>query len=66
MFFQLAAAGHASGANSLTLFWSQAEDKFKQVEGDLKGLPGLTTAKDEVTDIKAVLDVQVVWHKKKF
>lgn len=66
MFFQLAAAGHATGANSHTLFWSQAEDKFKQVEGDLKGLPGLTTAQDEVTDIKAVLDVQVVWHKKKF
>lgn len=60
MFFQLAAAGHATGANSHTLFWSQTEDKFKQVEGDLKGLPGLTTAKDEVTDIKAVLDVQVV------
>lgn len=44
----LAAAGHATGANSHTLFWSQAEDKFKQVEGDLKGLPGLTTAKDEI------------------
>ena len=60
VFFQLAAAGHATGANSHTLFWNQAEDKFKQVEGDLKGLPGLTTAKDEVTDIKAVLGVQIV------
>lgn len=66
MFFQLAAAGHATGANSHTLFWNQAEDKFKQVDGDLNGLPDLTTAKDEVTDIKAVLDVQVGWRKKKF
>ena len=60
MFFQLAAAGHATGANSYTLFWNQAEDKFKQVEGELKGLSDLTTAKDEVTDIKAVLGVQIV------
>ena len=66
MFFQLAAAGHATGANSHTLFWNQAEDKFKQVEGDLKGLSDLTTAKDEVTDIKAVLGVQIVWRKMKF
>ena len=62
MFFQLAAAGHATGANSHTLFWNQAEDKFKQVDGDLKGLPvlDLTTAKEEVTEIKSVLDIQVV------
>lgn len=66
MFFQLAAAGHATGANSHTLFWNQAEDKFKQVDGDLKGLPDLTTAKDEVTEIKPVLDVQVVWRKNNF
>ena len=68
MFFQLAAAGHATGANSHTLFWNQAEDKFKQVDGDLKGLPvlDLTTAKEEVTEIKSVLDIQVVWRKMEF
>jgi len=66
VFFQLAAAGHATGTNSHTLFWIQAEDKFKQVDGNLKGLADLTTTKDEVTEIKAVLDVQVVWRKKKF
>ena len=60
MFFQLAAAGHATGANSHTLFWNQAEDKFKQVDGDLRGLTDLTTAKEEVTEIKPVLDIQVV------
>ena len=35
---QLAAAGHAAGTNSHTLFWSQAEDKFKQVDSDVQGL----------------------------
>ena len=62
----MAAAGHATGANSHTLFWNQAEDKFKQVDGDLKGLPDLTTAKEEVTEIKSVLDIQVVWREMKF
>lgn len=62
----MAAAGHATGANSHTLFWNQAEDKFKQVEGDLKGLTDLTTAKEEVTEIKSVLDIQVVWRKMEF
>ena len=66
MFFQLAAAGHATGANSHTLFWNQAEGKFKQVEGDLKGLTDLTTAKEEVTEIKPVLDIQVLWRKMEF
>ena len=66
MFFQLAAAGHATGANSHTLFWNQAEDKFKQVDGDLKGLTDLTTVKEEVTEIKPVLDIQVVWRKMEF
>lgn len=44
----LAAAGHAAGTNSHTLFWNQAEDKFKQVDGEVQGLAGLTTAKEEI------------------
>jgi len=48
LFPQLAAAGHAAGSNSHTLFWSQAEDKFKQVDSDVQGLTDWTTTKEEV------------------
>ncbi|KAL9965135.1 hypothetical protein ACROYT_G028891 [Oculina patagonica] len=45
----LAAAGHASGTNSHTSFWNQAEDKFKQIEeNDVQGLTDLTFSKEEI------------------
>ncbi|XP_078380276.1 uncharacterized protein LOC144663239 [Oculina patagonica] len=45
----LAAAGHASGSNSHTSYWNQAEDKFKQIEeNDVQGLTDLTFSKEEI------------------
>ncbi|KAJ7373439.1 Renin receptor [Desmophyllum pertusum] len=45
----LAAAGHATGTNSHTSFWNQAEDKFKQIEEDsVQGLEDLLVTKEEI------------------
>ncbi|XP_068734790.1 uncharacterized protein [Montipora capricornis] len=44
----LAAAGHAKGTNSHTLFWNQAEDKFQQVNEDVHGFADWSSAKGEI------------------
>lgn len=44
----LAAAGHAKGTNSHTLFWNQAEDKFQQVNEDVHGFADWSIAKGEI------------------